>query len=75
MSELELRREARNADCRKLVETAMSNMFEQLRSKGFSEGAIALTLADAAEEYVIELAAKRARTHHTANIPGRHGRR
>ena len=63
MSELELRREARKADCRKLVEAAMRNLIEQLHSKGFSQAAVALALADAAEEYVIELAAKPARIH------------
>ncbi|MDK4720128.1 hypothetical protein PH552_12315 [Rhizobium sp. CNPSo 3968] len=63
MSELKLRREARKNDCRKLVEAAIRDMIEQLHSKGFSEAAIALTLADAAEEYVLELAAKPAQIH------------
>ena len=63
MKELKLRREARKNDCRKLVESAMLDMIEQIRSKGFSEATIALTLADAAEEYVIELAAKPARIY------------
>lgn len=38
------------------VEAAMLEMIEQLQGQGLSQAEIALTLADAAEDYVIRLA-------------------
>lgn len=42
--------------CRDAVETAMDELFDRLELRGMLRVEIALTLADAAEDYVIRLA-------------------
>ncbi|SIQ99178.1 hypothetical protein SAMN05880590_11024 [Rhizobium sp. RU35A] len=47
--------------CRRFqVEAAMLDMIAALRAKGLDQAEIALTLADAAEDYVLRLAQKSA---------------
>lgn len=46
-------------NCRAAVETAMRNMINRLKKRGWSDAELALALADAAEDYIMELAAKR----------------
>lgn len=45
------------------VEAAMVEMIQRLRDEGISQEAIALALADAAEDYVILLATRAGRAH------------
>ncbi|HEY0124821.1 MAG TPA: hypothetical protein VGC14_24260 [Rhizobium sp.] len=49
--------------CRLAVDEAMQEMIEKLCSYGLDRRAIALTLADAAEDYVIALASGKMSTH------------
>jgi hypothetical protein len=44
--------------CRFEVEIAMTEMLNKLQAKGWSQAELALTLADAAEDYVISVASK-----------------
>jgi hypothetical protein len=45
-------------NCRAAVETAMLDMINRLKKRGWSDAELALALADAAEDYVMELATK-----------------
>lgn len=45
------------------VEAAMLEMIQKLLAEGYRQEAVALSLADAAEDYVIELARNVERTH------------
>lgn len=45
-------------NCRATVETAMRSMIKRLKKRGWSDAELALALADAAEDYIMELATK-----------------
>ncbi|KQV79253.1 hypothetical protein [Rhizobium sp. Root1220] len=49
--------------CRKEVEEAMFEMIQRLQQRGLAPAEIALTLADAAEDYVMLLANKASGAH------------
>ena len=49
--------------CRTEVEAAMFEMIERLQKHGWAPAEVALALADAAEDYVMLLASKKAGSH------------
>ncbi len=50
-------------NCRTEVEAAMFDMIQRLQQHGWTPAEVALALADAAEDYVMLLASKKAGSH------------